>query len=247
MDDGGTHHGSANTAAWAGLLAKGIKSRGTQGVIYRVDEGSVTAAGYLIRQADLVGGKSFRGLTFGTLRFPAPDHLTIDLLKGPTDDANQYLWLWHFRPGNGGRTLAAGDLPSVASLPKRFAVIGADVHPNAFYPRMGRHRRDAATAGHRAPGARGDDAVLYGEAASKLIFVEYTFSLRDFSSGASWPAMPLNSVPIPPIDNVHVMHYAAASGAPEYFTAHMYFVPEEVYLRWETEPTEIPPPVSNRR
>ena len=41
---------------------------------------------------------------------------------------------------------------------------------------------------------------------------------------------------MPPIDNLHIMHYAAAPGSSEYFTVHMYFVPEDVYLRWDTEP-----------
>jgi hypothetical protein len=240
-DDGGAHHGSGNTASWAALLAKGVKSRGAEGVLYRVDEGAVTAAGYLIRQADLVAGKSFRGVTFGTLRLPAPQYMTIDFVKGATPEANQYLWLWHFVPQQGSArpTLRAGELPPVGSLPPRFAVIGADVYPNAFYPRMGRHRREAATSGHRAPGASGDASILYGEAAGKLIFIEYTLSHRDFAAGTSWPAMPLNGVPIPPIDNLHIMHYAATATAPEYFTVHMYFVPEEVYLGWDVEPPAL--------
>src|SRR5262245_25955953 len=241
IDDGASHHGSANTAEWAARLAKGMKSRGAQGALYRVEGGVVTAAGYFIRQPDLVAGKSFRGLTLRELRVPAAHHLTIDLIKGETADANQYLWLWHFVPQQGPvrPMLPAGELPSVTGLPGRFTIIGADVHPKAFYPRMGRHRRDLVTSGHRRPGASGDDAVLYGEAAGKLIFIEYTFDLRDFAAGASWPAMPLNGVPIPPIDNLHIMHYSATSTAPEYFTAHMYFIPEELYLRWETEPPAL--------
>ena len=242
LDDGGAHHGSGNTAEWAAMLAKGLKGREAQAVLYRVEDGAVTAAGYLIRQADLVAGKSFRGVTFGAPRFPAAQHLTIDLIKGATADANQYLWLWHFLPQQGrAGTMppTAAALPSVTTLPSRFAVIGADVHPNAFYPRMGRHRRDLSTAGHRTPASAGDAAVLYGEAAGKLVFVEYTFSHKDFAGGVSWPAMPLNGVPVPPIDNLHIMHYAATSSAPEYFTVHMYFVPEEIYLHWDTEPPSL--------
>src|SRR5262245_15047977 len=93
VDDGGAHHGSANTAAWAPLSAKGIKGRGTQGILYRVEEGTITAAGYLIRQADLVAGKSFRGLSLRELPFPAAHYLTIDLVKGVTADADKILWL----------------------------------------------------------------------------------------------------------------------------------------------------------
>jgi hypothetical protein len=240
VDDGGAHHGSANTAEWAALLKKGIGSKGTQGVLYRVEHGVVTGAGYLIRQADLVSGKSFRGMTLGSLRVPA-HHLTIDLVKGATPDENQYLWLWHFVPQEGPARpmLPAGELPLLSSLPEKFTVTGMDAHPKAFYPRMGRHRRDTSAGGHRAPGASGDHAVLYGEAAGKLIFIEYTFSVKDFAAGVSWSAMPLNGVPIPPIDNLHVMHYSAAGGAPEYYTAHMYFIPEELYLRWETEPPSL--------
>ena len=236
-DDGGAHHGSENTAQWAAMLKNGHKSRGTEGVLYRVEDGVVTGVGYLIRQADLVGGKSFRSLTLGTLRVPA-HHLTIDLVKGATPDGNQYLWLWHFRPQQGPvrPMLPAGQLASVTSLPRTYSVTGMDVHPKGFYPRMGRHRRDLSGAARRAPNAPGDDSVLYGEAAGKLIFIEYVFGHEDFKKGVSWPAMPLNGIPIPPIDNLHIMHYAAAAGASEYYTAHMYFVPEDLYLRWETEP-----------
>ena len=241
IDDGGAHHGSANTAVWAPLAAKGIKGRGTQGILYRVEDGAITAAGYLIRQADLIAGKSFRGLSFRERPFPAAHYLTIDLVRGATADSNQYLWLWHFLPQEGPvrPMLPAGELPSVTSLPRVFSVIGADVHPNAFYPRMGRHRRNLSTAGRRLPDAAGDESVLYGEAAGKLVFIEYIFNHQDFVAGVSWPAMPLNGVPIPPIDNVHIMHYTASPETSEYFTAHIYFIPEERYLAWETEPPSL--------
>jgi hypothetical protein len=242
IDDGGAHHtGAANTAAWATMAAKGMKGHGTQGVLYRVEDGAITAAGYLIRQSDLVAGKSFRGLTFRELPFPAAQSLTIDLVKGATADGNRYLWLWHFLPQQGQvrPMLPAGELPPVTSLPSRFTVIGADVHPKAFYPRMGRHRRDGSSPGRRLPTAARDESVLYGEAAGKLIFIEYVFSHQDFAAGVSWPAMPLNGVPVPPIDNVHIMHYAATPDASENFTAHMYFIAEERYLAWETEPPSL--------
>jgi hypothetical protein len=241
IDDGGAHHGSANTAAWAPLAAKGIRGRGTQGILYRVEDGTVTAAGYLIRQADLVAGKSFRGLSLRELPLPAAQYLTIDFVKGATADSNQYLWLWHFLPPDGRPRpmLPAGQLPPVTSLPPAFTVIGADVQPNAFYPRMGRHRRVLSTAGRRLSTAAGDESVHYGEAAGKLIFIEYIFSQEDFAAGVSWPAMPLNGVPLPPIDNLHIMHYAATPAGSEYFTAHMYFIPEELYLSWETEPPSL--------
>jgi hypothetical protein len=72
-DDGGEHYtGSATTKAWAALAAKGSKGHGSQGVLYRVDGGAITAAGYLIRQSDLVSGKSFRGLNLRGLPFPQP-------------------------------------------------------------------------------------------------------------------------------------------------------------------------------
>ena len=239
--DGGAHHGSGNTAAWAPLAAKGIKGRGTQGILYRVENGAVTAAGYLVRQADLIAGKSFRGVNFREIPLPAAQHLTIDLIKGATADSNQYLWLWHLLPqeGHARPMLAAGKLPPVTSLPRTFSVIGADVHPNAFYPRMGRHRRVLSEAGRRLPNAAGAESVLYGEAAGKLIFIEYIFNHQDFAAGVSWPAMPLNGVPTPPIDNLHIMHYTATAGASEYFTVHMYFIPEERYLSWETEPPSL--------
>lgn len=243
-DDHGSHHtGSATTAAWAAAVKKGDNGQGTEGVLYRVEDGVITAAGYLIRQSDLVAGKSFRGLSLRGLPFPSAHALTIDLVKGATPDANLYLWLWHFVPEQrvAPPMLPYGELPSVKALPNRFVVIGADAHPGAFYPRMGRHRRDSAGSGRRAPTAAGDESVNYGEAAGKLVFIEYVFGHEDFAAGVSWPAMPLNGVPIPPIDNLHIMHYEAAAGASAYFTAHMYFVPEATYLTWETEPSSLSP------
>lgn len=242
LADGSAHHtGSATTAAWAALAAKGVKGHGTQGVLYRVEDGAVTAAGYLIRQADLVGGRSFRGLTLRGLPLPAAHSLSIDLIKGATPEANLYLWLWHFLAERGPAPpmLPIGELQSLTIFPGRFVVIGADAHPKGFYPRMGRHHRDGSHAGRRLANSVGDDSVTYGEAAGKLIFIEYIFGHDDFAAGVTWPAMPLNSVPLPPIDNVHIMHYEATSAAAAYFTAHMYFIPEDTYLGWEREPPSV--------
>jgi hypothetical protein len=72
-----------------------------------------------------------------------------------------------------------------------------------------------------------------------VVVIEYIFSPEDFAAGASWPALPLDGVPIPPIDNVHILHFNGADGAPGRFTAHMYFIPEEIYLAWEKEPTGL--------
>jgi hypothetical protein len=244
-DDGAEHHtGSATTKAWASLAAKGSKGHGTQGVLYRVDGGAITAAGYLIRQSDLVSGKSFRGLNLRGLPFPAARSLTIDLIKGATPGENQYLWLWHFVPqrGDARKMLPRGELPALTPLPNQFIVIGADAHPKGFYPRMGRHHRDRSHPERRLPGAAGDEAILYGEAAGKLVFLEYIFRHEDFAAGVSWPTISLDTRPAPPLDNVHIMHYEATADASAYFTVHMYFVPEDVYLTWEAEPQSVNAP-----
>ena len=84
--------------------------------------------------------------------------------------------------------------------------------------------------------------MIYGEAAGKLIFIEYVLGQEELRAGISWPAMPLNDLPIPPIDNLHVLHF----GSPENpattegrYTVHMYFLPEDIYLNWETEPETL--------
>ena len=240
VDDGDAHHGLPATAAWA---AKPKDKRAqTQGAVYGVEDGRITSAGYVIRQADLVAGKSFHGLTLRELEFPAAHYLTIDLIKGATEGSNQYLWLWHFlhQPDRVQPMLRAGELPSVTSLRRTFAVLRNDAYPNDFYPRMGRHHRDFSTPANRLPTATDDQSLWYGEAAGKLIFIEYIFSQQEFAGGASWSYVPLNSVPIPPIDNVHILHYNAGKPeAPGTFTAHMYFIPEATYLAWETEPPSL--------
>jgi hypothetical protein len=237
IDDGDAHHGLPATAAWA--TKPKDKRAQTQGVVYGVKDGKITSAGYVIRQADLVAGKSFHGLTLRELEFPAAHYLTIDFLKGATEASSQYLWLWHFLPlqDRVRPMLRAGELASVTSLPRTFTVLRNETYPNDFYPRMGRHHRDFSTPGNRLPSATGDESLFYGEAAGKLIFIEYVFSQQDFAAGASWSYLPLNSVPIPPIDNLHILHYNGAKpGAPGTFTTHMYFIPEETYLAWDKEP-----------
>jgi hypothetical protein len=237
VDDGDAHHGLPATAAWA--TKPKDKSARTQGLVYGVEDGKITSAGYVIRQADLVAGRSFHGLTLRELEFPAAHYLTIDLLKGATEASSQYLWLWHFLPlqDRVRPMLRAGELASVTSLPRTFAVLRNDAYANDFYPRMGRHHRDFSTPGNRLPSATGDESLFYGEAAGKLIFIEYVFSQQEFAAGASWSYVPLNSVPIPPIDNLHILHYNGAKpGAPGTFTTHMYFIPEETYLAWDKEP-----------
>jgi hypothetical protein len=115
-----------------------------------------------------------------------------------------------------------------------------EAYPNDFYPRMGRHHRDFSTPSNRLPAATDDQSLWYGEAAGKLIFIEYIFSQQDFAAGASWSYIPLNSVPIPPIDNFHVLHHNPAKpGAPGTFTTHMYFIPAETYLSWDEEPPAL--------
>lgn len=238
IDDGGAHHGFPAIAEWSKMGTNGPKRARTQGVLYGVENGAITSAGYLIRQADLIASKSFHGLTFRELAFPAAHSMTIDLVKGATPDSNQYLWLWHFLPqqDRARPMLSAGELPSVTSLPKKFAVTACETFPKSFCPQMGRHHRDLSTSGRRLPNATGDDSVWYGEAAGRLVFIEYIFKQEDFVAGASWPAIPLNGLPIPPIDNVHILHY---NGTPGTFTAHMYFIPEETYFAWEAEPPSL--------
>ena len=237
IDDGDAHHGLPATVAWASKPKD--KKAQAQGVLYGVEDGKITSAGYVIRQADLVAGKSFHGLTLRGLDFPAAHYLTIDLIKGATEGSNLYLWLWHFlpQPDRARPMLRTGELASVKSLPPGFAVLRNEAYPNDVYPRMGRHHRDFSTPSNRSPRTTGEESVYYGEAAGKLIFIEYIFSQQDFADGASWSYVPLNRVPVPPINNLHILHYNGAKpGAPGTFTTHMYFIPEETFLSWETEP-----------
>ena len=110
---------------------------------------------------------------------------------------------------------------------------------------MGRHfidrsDPDGGPGVNRQPTSFGDDGVIYGEAAGKLIFIEYVFSQQDFVNGVSWPAaIPLGGLPIPPIDNVHVLHFGPGGSTRGSYTVHMYFIPEEIYLAWVTEPSTL--------
>ncbi len=237
VDDGDAHHGMPATVAWAASLKDEDAQR--QGLIYGIDNGRVTTAGYLIRHADLVAGRSFHGLTLREFDFPAARFLTIHLVDAGTQESDQYLWLWHFvpRPNRVRPLLRSGELQLVTRLPPTFTIVRNESYPADFYPRMGRHRRDSSTPASRLPATTGSHSVWYGEAAGKLIFIEYVFNQRDFADGASWSDLLLDGVPIPPIDNVHILHYnGARPEAPGRYTAHMYFLPEREYLSWEREP-----------
>jgi hypothetical protein len=237
VDDGDAHHGLPATVAWA-ENPKDDQAR-TQGLHYEVDDGRIISAGYVIRRADLVAGNSFYGLTLRELDFPAAHSVTIELFENEAEESQRYLWRWHFlpQPDQVRPMLSRGELQTVTRLPGNFTIVPNEQYPTDFYPRMGRHRRDVAASRNRLGTAVGNESVWYGEAAGKLIFIEYIFSQQDFSDGTSWFHLPLNGVPIPPIDNVHILHYNGAQpGAPGLFTAHMYFFHEEEYLSWATEP-----------
>ena len=234
IDDGDHYNGYDGPLVWA-KNPKGIR---TQGVLYGVENDSIVSAGYLIRQGDLVAARSFHGLTMREVDFPAAHSFTVDLVEGETEEFNQYLLLLHFRPqeGEASPMLQTGQLPSVTSLPDEFEVFACDHHPETrFCPGMGRHYTDL-TSVSRLPAATGNEGLVYGEASGKLIFIEYVFNQEDLKAGVSWPAMPLNDLPIPPIDNMHVLHFGEAGSTDGRYTVHMYFLPEEIYLNWESEP-----------
>ena len=237
QDDGGDTHGSNSLPVWE----KNRKANPTQGVLYGVEDGAVVSAGYLIRHVDIAGHRSFRHLSLRGLDFPAAQHLTIDFIEGATPDAGRYLWLWHFVPlaGAARPTLPAGSLPPVTNLPARFSLYACEEFPNDFCPRMGRHHRDLSRAANRPPDATGDYGVTYGEAAGRLIFIEHVIQQSDLLAGATWNAIPLNGLPIPPIDNLHLLHYNGADSPVGRYTAHMYFVPERTYLGWDAAPGEL--------
>ncbi len=236
--DGGDTHGSDSLPIWERRMRGGAH---TQGAVFGVEEGAVVSTGYLVRQADLAAGNSFRNLSLRGEDFPAPQHLTVDFIASENGVENAYLLLWHFLPleGEAGPTLPLGPLPPVTSLPDRFTLYACEEFPEDFCPRMGRHHRDLSGGSTRLPAATGDDSVIYGEAAGKLIFIEYVFRQQDLMDGVSWPAIPLNGLPIPPINNLHLLHYNGEDGAPGRYTAHMYFVPEKTYLSWDRQPTEL--------
>lgn len=236
VDDGDHYHGYDGPGVWA-TEPKGTR---TQGVLYGVEDGAIVSAGYLIRQSDLVAGKSFHGLTLRQLDFPAARAMTVDLVDGEPEDSNQFLILWHFTPPESSNTpmLPVGQLPSLTSLPEGFEVFACDDYPEAFCPGMGRHYTDPSSVG-RLPDAEGDEGVIYGEAAGKLIFIEYVFTQEELAAGVSWPAMPLDGLAIPPIDNVHMLHFGRPGSTEGRYTVHMYFLPEDTYLAWKTEPDTL--------
>jgi len=261
IDDGNHYHGYDGPLVWAqdavedavedpveataGEAPVGVR---TQGLLYGIDHGFIVSAGYLIRQADLVSGKSLHGLTLRELDLPVAYSMTVDLIEGETEDSNQYLMLWHFIPPDAAvrPMLPAGQLPLATSLPSGYEVFACDHVPETrFCPGMGRHFIDLSdtVAGptlSRQPTAAGDDGVIFGEAAGKLIFIEYVFRQQDFVNGVSWSAaIPLDGLPIPPIDNVHVLHFGTGGSTRGSYTVHMYFLPEATYLAWETEPSTL--------
>ncbi len=252
IDDGNHYHGYDGPLVWAqdaveDAVEDPVVLR-TQGLLYGIDHGVIVSAGYLIRQADLVSGKSLHGLTLRELDLPVAYSMTVDLIEGETEDSHQYLFLWHFTPPDDAAPppLTAGQLPLATSLPSGYEVFACDHIPETrFCPGMGRHfidrsDPDAGPTFNRQPTSAGDDGVIYGEAAGKLIFIEYVFSQQDFVDGVSWPAaIPLSGLPIPPIDNVHVLHFGTDGSTRGRYTVHMYFIPEEVYLAWETEPSTL--------
>ena len=244
VDDGNHYHGYAGPGVWA-QEAKVVR---TQGIVYGIDDGAIVSAGYLIRQVDLLSGKSFHGLTLREVDLPVAYSMTIDLIAGETEDSNQYLWLWHFTPTSDivPLMLSTGQLPLATSLPSEYEVFACDHLPETrFCPGMGRHfiaLSDPVTDGtySRQPTTTGDDGVIYGEAAGKLIFIEYAFSQQDLVDSVSWSAeIPLSGIPIPPIDNVHVLHFGTDGSTRGSYTVHMYFLPEEIYLAWESEPLTL--------
>ena len=156
--------------------------------------------------------------------------------------------LWHFTTPatNAPAMLAHGELPLVTSLPSEFEVFACDHIPESrFCPGMGRHYIDLTPpvtdpSFSRQPNSIGDYGVIYGEAADKLIFIEYVFGQQDLVDGVSWPqVIPLDNLPIPPIDNVHVLHFGTDGNARGRYTVHMYFIPEQQYLAWEMEPSTL--------
>lgn len=232
LDDGDHYHGYDGPLVWA----EEWKGTRTQGVLYGVEDDAIVSAGYLIRQADLAAGRSFHGLTLRELDFPPARSMTVDFIEG---EENLYLMLWHFLPADPDRPmLPLGELPPASSLPEGFVVYACDQFEDLFCPGMGRHFTDPNSLGRR-PEAEGNEGVIYGEAAGKLIFIEYVLGQEELAAGVSWPAMPLDDLPIPPIDNIHVLHFGSPDSTEGRYTVHMYFLPEDIYLRWETEPETL--------
>ena len=234
LDDGTHYHGYDAPIGWS----KMPKEVSAQGVLYGVDGDTVVSAGYLLRQADLTAGRSFRGLTLRGLDFPAAHSFTTDFVPDEATGNHQFLMLWHFRPFV-EHGLPYGQLPPRSILPPRFTVFACDQFAEVFCPGMGRHFTDLSRPAGRSPDSPGDDGVIYGEAAGKLIFIEYVLGQREFAEGVSWPEMPLHNLAIPPIADAHVLHFGRPGSLTGRYTVHMYFIPEATYLSWQTEPGQL--------
>ena len=238
--DGSHYHGYDGPLVWADD-GKGTR---TQGLVYGVEAGSVVSAGYLLAQGDLAAGRSFHGMTLREVDLPVAQSMTVDLIPGEGASDAQYLLLWHFAGGSAGAP-GVGELPRLGALPDGYTVIACDHVPDTrFCPGMGRHYTDLSVptggpAFSRQPSDTGTAGVIFGEAAEKLIFIEYVFGQADLIEGMSWPAIPLDDLSIPPIDNVHVLHFGTDDSTDGRYTVHMYFLPEEVYLGWEAEPEAL--------
>ncbi len=238
--DGSHYHGYDGPLVWADD-GKGTR---TQGLVYGVQDGNVVSAGYLLAQDDLGAGRSFHGMTLREVDLPVARSMTVDLIPGDSAAGGQYLFLWHFglspadAPG-------VGELPPLGDLPDGYTVIACDHVPDTrFCPGMGRHYTDLSVptggpAFARQPSDTETAGVIFGEAAEKLIFIEYVFGQADLIEGMSWPAIPLDDLSIPPIDNVHVLHFGTDDSTDGRYTVHMYFLPEEVYLGWDAEPETL--------
>ena len=234
LDDGTHYHGYDAPIGWS----KMPKEVSAQGVLYGVDGDTVVSAGYLLRQADLTAGRSFRGLTLRGLDFPAAHSFTTDFVPDEATGNHQFLLLWHFRPFV-QHGLPYGQLPPRSTLPPRFSVFACEQFAEVFCPGMGRHFTDLSRPAGRMPNSPGDDGVIYGEAAGKLIFIEYVLGQREFAEGVSWPEMPLHNLAIPPIADAHVLHFGSPGSLTGRYTVHMYFIPEATYLSWQTEPPQL--------
>ena len=243
LHDGNHYHGYDGPLVWA-IEGEGTR---TQGLLYGVEVGVIVSAGYLIPQEDLATGRSFHGMTLREIDLPVAHSMTVDLIPGDTPEAGQYLFLWHFTPPSDASepALEVRDLPLLASLGDAYTVVACDHLPDTrFCPGMGRHYTDLSVptggpAFARQPDDTGTAGVIFGEAAGRLIFIEYVFGQADLISGMSWPAIPIDGLAIPPIDNIHVLHFGTDESTTGRYTVHMYFLPEDVYLDWEDEPESL--------
>ena len=86
IDDGNHYHGYAGPGVWAQDAVENAVGVRTQGLLYGIDDGAIVSAGYLIRQADLVSGKSPHGLTLRELVLPVAYSMTVDFIEGEPED-----------------------------------------------------------------------------------------------------------------------------------------------------------------